>query len=157
MNKITRHCWLVVFFVSLLFIEFSKVYATSNYAKPTISQNTYEIHLSQEILKKLLEFADKRHPIIPSSQITLNNRELGKTSAVGEVHIVSDKTIKFVTKEKLRFSPDSDGTSVTFSKIDDCDDNNAAIIVRTGRWINFFGVAFCPGQVFNIPGESQCI
>lgn len=157
MKKIARHYWLLVFFLILLFVEFSNVHAASSYAKSTASQNIYEIHLPQETLEKLLNFADKRHSIIPNSQITLNNRESGKTSAVGEIHVVSNKTIKFVTEEKLKFSPESEGTSITFGKIDDCNDNNTALIVHTGRWINFFGVRICPGQVFNLPGESQCI
>lgn len=153
-----------LFFLTPLYAPLSSDAASGN-EKASEKNIAYEISFPKNMLKKLLLHSghafdsgeNKYGSVIGDSKIVLYNRKLGKTSAAGEIQVVSDDKIKFVAKKRLRFSPDSVGTSITFGRVRDRDDDNAALIVLTGRWVNFFGYKICPGQVFNIPGESQCV
>lgn len=168
MDKLIRYYGLIFVCSSLFFLNFTSALAASDpgegYTMSAESQNTYQIQLSKNLLKKVLKHSGyaldpsgKQNTVIKGSQITLNNRKLGKTSATGEIKLIGKDTIVFVANEKLRFAPDSAGTSITFGKLGDQNNGNSAFIVYTGRWTNFFGIRICNGQVFNIPGESQCI
>lgn len=163
MKRIIRYCGVIAFTASLFFLRPPYTQAESESTAGYV-KHTYEIHFPQNLLKKVLlhsgyslNSTSGYGTLISDAKITLNNQKLGKTSAVGEIQVVADDIIKFIAKEKLRFLPNSKGTSITFGEIASSNDDNSAFIVYTGRWLNFFGLRICNGQVFNIPGESQCI
>ena len=162
-KKIIQYCGFTTFCVSICFPGVSFAQDDTQTAAGS-AKHTYEIHFPENLLEKVLLHSGNAvdstgiyGTVIRDGKVTLHNRELGKTSAAGEIQVVSDDTIKFIAEEKLRFSPGSDGTSVTFGTLTNSNDTNSAFVVYTGKWINFFGIRICPGQTFDIPGESQCI
>ena len=163
MNNLLQYCKLTAFTAGLFFLGVSYAQAGSQLSTG-YAKHTYEIHFPENLLQKVLLHSGYSHQstslsgtIIRDAKMTLQNRKLGKTSVVGEIQVVTDGIIKFIAEEELRFSPDSEGTSITFGELVSANDDNSAFIVYTGRWTNFFGFRICNGQVFNIPGESQCV
>jgi hypothetical protein len=158
-NKFITNLNQVGFALTLLLCQ----YSSPALAQEDLSRIDFKVKVPSDKLEKLLLKSGihsgdgGKEVFIDKAVITLHNPKLGKTSSVGELRISTEGTIQFRARRPLRFGADTADTSVTFGTLSDRNDDTASLGRFTGRWISLFGERICPGQVVNLPGESQCI
>jgi hypothetical protein len=163
MSAINIRTGCAVILAGLVLGAVGRTAAAESYPDRSKDGLVYAVEVPAALLERVLLHSgmiDRRHDgaiVIEEAQLVLRNRELGRTATTGTIRIEEDDRILFMAASELRFAPDSPGTSLGFGTIRPDDDGDTIFVVYTGRWIKFFGVRWCPGQVFEIPGEAQCI
>ena len=119
------------------------------------------LDLQGEALDHAMRFGDPAAIPAPGEKaraaLTLFDREMGRARVDGVLSVSTEGRVVFAPSSPMPFEP-GPGTAMGFaSPGDPSDPADARLIVFTGRWVNFFGARLCPGQVFILPGEAQCI
>ena len=140
--------------LAAFYLSFSSVQANET--------TSFEIDVGKEALTHAMRFADPAtKPSLDRESkvlLTLSDRKMGVAQVDGTLRMTPEGRLIFASATPMPFEP-GPNTALGFAtpRGGDSDMGGAQVIIHTGRWINFFGVRLCPGQVFDIPGESQCI